>query len=180
MPENRGTSSAYPSLQFRFRSSEGSQDIQTLRYLKSFARETNSMLLEPIRAWWMPIACEATVPAKDQDALRKLAFQSVCALCSRARYLCTTFDLDPAAFGLSASAVVLSTFPVQASPPPVPSAPVVGSPHPSVSASVSSPAASEDSLDSDELEPDDFNEDEVEGYSFYAAAEGRHFNTAGL
>jgi hypothetical protein len=180
MPETPSSSSLYPSVQFRFRGCENSEDIEILRYLKSFDREANSMVLEPVRAWWMPVACREKPLVRGDEALRKLAFQSVSALCSRARYLCSTFDLDLAAFGLSASGVVFSSFPVQVPTPP--SMPSVGLTNSTpfapgvVNSTDNSLTAPQDSLESD---VDNF-EDEIEGYSFYAASEGLHFNTAGL
>lgn len=181
MPETPSPSSLYPSVAFRFRGCEDSEDIEILRYLKSFDREANSMVLEPIRAWWMPVACRAKPLVRGEEALRKLAFQSVSALCSRARYLCTTFDLDPAAFGLSTSGVVFSSFPVQM--PTSPSIPSVGLTNPApplsgvVNASDSPLTPTQESAESDD---DDFDEEDIEGYSSYAALENVHFNTAGL
>jgi hypothetical protein len=138
------------------------------------------MVLESVRVYWLPIASKALGVVTADEALRKLAYQSVSALCSRARYLCSNFDLDPAAFGLSASGVVVSGFPVQA----VPSVPSVGSPNVpalgSVQALVPSVSAIQDELESDESDEDDFNEDEVEGFGLYAASADLRFNAAGL
>ncbi len=104
----------YLNVRFRFRPQADSVDSETLNYLKSFSKECNQMTLEAIRAYWMPIACSDRLFVKG-EALKKLAFQAVAALCSRARYLCATFELDPAAFGLSVSVVGVSSsgFPSQ-------------------------------------------------------------------
>jgi hypothetical protein len=104
----------YLNIRFRFRPQADSVDSQTLNYLKSFSRECNQMTLEAIRAYWMPVACRERSFVKG-EALKKLAFQAVAAMCSRARYLCATFELDPAAFGLSVSVVGVSSsgFPSQ-------------------------------------------------------------------
>ncbi len=104
----------YLNVRFRFRPQADSVDSETLNYLKSFSRECNQMTLEAIRAYWMPVACGERSFVKG-EALKKLAFQAVAALCSRARYLCATFELDPAAFGLSVSVVGVSAsgFPSQ-------------------------------------------------------------------
>ena len=102
------SSKNYHHVCFRFHVRVNSLDSETLNYLKSFGRETNGMMLEAIRPYWMVIAALDTGFAVGEGS-KKLAFQSVSALVSRARYLCTTFDLDPAAFGLASSNLPVSS-----------------------------------------------------------------------
>lgn len=97
----------YLNIRFRFRPQADSVDSETLNYLKSCSRECNQMTLEAIRAYWMPVACSDRLFVKG-EALKKLAVIAVAALCSRARYLCAAFELDPAAFGLSVNVVGVS------------------------------------------------------------------------
>ncbi len=176
-------SPSYPNIRFRFHIRSNSLDCETLNYLKSFGRETNSMMLEAIRPYWMAIASR-DLGFLSGDALKKVAFQAVSALCSRARYLCATFDLDPAAFGLSttvgSTTPSFSTAQVPASTPnsyvnTALSQPVFAQTHDGV---LFSPTTSEHK--GDDTESDDFNDLEVEGYSFYAASANLQFNTAGL
>ncbi|HAA32006.1 MAG TPA: hypothetical protein DCE56_35265, partial [Cyanobacteria bacterium UBA8553] len=163
-------SSLYPNIRFRFHIRSNSVDSETLKYLKSFGRETNSMMLEAIRPYWMAIACR-DLGFLAGEALQKLAFQAVSALCSRARYLCSTFDLDPAAFGLSSLGSTIPSFPqVQLAASGLVPSVELANPTP-----VSVPQALVDdplptSEESDDTESDDFNELEVEGYSLYAAS----------
>ena len=112
----------YVNIRFRFHIRSNSVDSETLNYLKSCSRETNNMMLEAIRPYWMAVACRDS-GFVEREELQKLSVQSVSALCSRARYLCATFGLDPAAFGLSPVGVVSLT-PILSIPKAVPLAEV--------------------------------------------------------
>ena len=145
----------YLNIRFRFRPQADSVDSETLNYLKSCSKECNQMTLEAIRAYWMPVACGERSFVKG-EALRKLAVQAVAALCSRARYLCATFELDPAAFGLSVLVVGVSPsgFPSQ---------------------SIVTQASNEE----ERTQPEEAFE-ELEGAEGYSNAADMSFNTAGL
>jgi hypothetical protein len=145
----------YLNIRFRFRPQADSVDSETLNYLKSCSKECNQMTLEAIRAYWMPIACGDREFVKG-EALKKLAAMAVAALCSRARYLCATFELDPAAFGLS-------VFVVGVSPVGLPSQSIV------------TPASNEE-----EQTVTEEAFEELEGAEGYLNAAGMSFNTAGL
>ena len=147
--------SVYLNIRFRFRPQADSVDSETLNYLKSCSKECNQMTLEAIRAYWMPVACGERSFVKG-EALKKLAAMAVAALCSRARYLCATFELDPAAFGLSVliAGVSPSGFPAR---------------------SIVTQASNEEDRT---LTEEAF--EELEGAEGYSNAADMSFNTAGL
>lgn len=175
-------SPSYPNIRFRFHVRSDSLDCETLKYLKSFGRETNSMMLEAIRPYWMAIASR-DLGFLSGDALKKVAFQAVSALCSRARYLCATFDLDPAAFGLSTTvgctAMTFSQVQVPASVPISSVNTASNQPGTAPAALLNDSPVTSEQFD-DDTDSDDFNDLQVEGYDFYAASANLQFNTAGL
>ncbi len=115
------------------------------------------------------------------DALQKLAFQSVYALCSHARFLCATFGLDPAAFGLSVSGVTRSSFPqVQIISQGLTPSVELANPISTAVHETDVDDGVDDAEESVDTELDDFNEDAVEGFSFYASSANLRFNAAGL
>lgn len=170
----------YSNIRFRFYVRSGSSDSNLLNYLKSFGREANSMVLESIRAYWLAVASKDSAFVAG-EALQKLAVQTVSALVARARYLCVTFDLDPAAFGLSAPGT-LTFCPAQLQPqlsaPAAQQEPVVSA----APLSVAVEQQPERSLLPESGEPDGFNDDdeEIEAFDFYAASADLQFNLAGL
>ncbi len=167
----------YANIRFRFYVRLNSVDSSVLKYLKSFSRETNSMMLEAIRPYWMAVACRDSDSVAG-EALQKLAFQAVSALCSRARYLCATFDLNPAAFGLDALGTAATPCPpqLQILAPGVP-AKGVEPIHP-ISPVIDEPVS--DALDPESDDASDFDDDKIEAFGFYAAAADMKFNMAGL
>ena len=165
----------YVNIRFRFYVRSNSVDSETLNYLKSCSREANNMMLEAVRPYWMAVACR-DLGFVAGEALSKLAVSAVSALCSRARYLCATFDLDPAAFGLSVVGPVTPCSPQVQIPTAMPLT--------SIEATNSDTAAFEQVQNRVEDGVNDveesFDEDEIEAFSFYASSANLHFNTAGL
>lgn len=138
------------SIVFRFQPMDETPDSILLDYLKS-TDAPNELALRAMRMCWLPYAYQHSGTKKGQQ-LKKVAQEMIWVLEGHIEEL-------RAAFGVER---------------PLPTYALATSSNNAVTSS----AVQEDSNPSDDI--NGFNEDEIEGFSFYAKAADMHFNTAGL
>jgi hypothetical protein len=138
------------SIVFRFQPMDETPDSILLDYLKS-TDAPNELALRAMRMCWLAYAYQHSGTKKGQQ-LKKVAQEMIWVLEGHIEEL-------RAAFGVER---------------PLPTYALATSSNNAVTSS----AVQEDSNPS--VSSDEFDEDEIEGFSFYAASADMHFNTAGL
>lgn len=139
------------SIVFRFQPMDETPDSILLDYLKS-TDAPNELALRAMRMCWLAYAYQHSGTKKGQQ-LKKVAQEMIWVLEGHIEELRAAFGVErpqPPTYALATSS----------------------------NNAVTSSAVQEDSNPS--IASDEFDEDEIEGFSFYAKAADMHFNTAGL